>query len=434
LPANLGPRFPGGIEPGDPSVCEALAPARCWWVDAAAPAGGDGSFASPASSFESIVGALNGTSYAQGSIGSGDVLYVKGTFVVPAKDDPKHLLRILFRRKNQSGTPVNPTVIKSWRGSPRAVFDGHHEVNDLILFANVDSVRLANVEIRDAGGRGVVVESVEGTATFEDMVIHGTVADDGLGVGGGIHCWGGAGNELVVRNNQFYANDFETHPIAAINNIGAFSLTADETADGTLRVYGNVFEDETTGVRHKHAGAYTTEIHDNLFWKGQRAVELRSWKANDIHHNVFLDLSAAAIVSYVENTTGELHATIHHNNFFNVAELMSDIHGVHDHDHLLDFHHNFVHSTQSSTAYAISFAQSLPYLSGSWNLYDLPAGMKFATDPNQGQSLDFAPFAAKIGDATSQRSVAKGTGTALTVHAQAYEQFQTEREANTIGF
>ena len=434
LSAGLGPRFPSGIEPGDPAVCEAIAPARCWWVDSAAAAGGDGSFAKPARSFESIVGALQGTDYTQGTIGGGDYLYVKGTFVVPATDDPEHMLRVLFRRKSQGGTVAVPTVIKSWRGSPRAVFDGHHEVNDMLLFANMGSFRMANIEIRDAGGRGVVVESVDGTAIFEDMYVHGTVAADSLGVGGGIHCWGGGGSQLLVRHNHFRANTFTTKPIGAINNVGAFSLTADGDTDGTLRVTQNVFEEETTGVRHKHAGNFDTEIANNLFWKGERGVLLRSRKTNDIHHNVFLDLSAAAIVSYVENTAGDLHASVHHNNFFDTTRLLTDINGAHNDDHIIDFHHNFVHEPTSPTAFEISFEESLPFVTGAWNLYDLAAGDKFAVSSGKAGTLDFAGFAKKIADTTSTHSVAKGTGTTVADHQKAYEQFQAARVANGIGF
>lgn len=304
----------------------------------------------------------------------------------------------------------------------------------MILFANVGSFRLANIEIRDAGGRGVVVESVDGTAVFEDMYIHGTVAADSLGVGGGIHCWGGGGSQLLVRHNHFRANTFTTKPIGAINNVGAFSLTADGDAVGRLLVTQNVFEEETTGVRHKHAGNIDTEIADNLFWKGERGVLLRSRKTNDIHHNVFVDLSAAAIVSYVENTTGDLHASVHHNNFFQTKRLLTDINGLHDHDHIFDFHHNFVHEPTSATAYEVSFEESLPFIGGSWNIYDLPAGAAFATSTGKAGTLDFAAFAKKIGDTTSTRSVTQVTGTTLADHQKAYEQHEAARVANGIGF
>jgi hypothetical protein len=433
LPPSLGPRFAGGIEPGDPSQCEATPPSRCHWVDADAPDGGDGSFASPYNSFEAVVGSINGANYSQGSIAGGDYLYLRGTFMPPSTDDPSHLLRVLFRRASQGGTRENPTVIKSWRGFPRAVFDGQHQTNDMIVFAGMPSFRVANLEIRNANGRGVLVESGKDLAIFEDLVVHDTIGDGVVGVGGGLHFFGDANHELVVRNCHFYANN--KNAFGAINNIGALSLTSDLMAPdfGIFRVYHNVFERETTGVRHKHAGSYDTEIYENLFWNSERAIVLRSFRSNEIRNNIFLDLSESAIVSYVENTNGELHAAIHHNDFFNTTRLMTDVIGVHDHGHALNVHHNFYHSTTAATVYAISSAASLPFVTGSSNMYLLPSDTMFST-PTDGSAVAFAAFAASIGDTTSVLHTTTTSGTNLSVHNDAYSKYATERKAGSIGY
>ncbi len=434
LPTSLGPRFAGGIEPGDASLCEAAPPGRCYWVDANAPAGGDGTFASPYNSFEKVVGAMQGSDYLQGSIAGGDHLYLRGTFAPPTSDDPAHFLRIALRRASQGGTLESPTVIKSWRGFPRAVFDGQHQTSDLLVFAGLPAFRVTNIEIQNANGRGLVVESGEGLAIFEDLVVHDTIGDGVVGVGGGLHFYGGADQEFVVRNCHFYANNREA--FGAINNIGALSLTSDLEGPGfgTLRVYGNVFENETTGVRHKHAGNYTTEIYENLFWNSERAILLRSFRGNEIRSNTFLNLSESAVVSYVENTRGELRAAIHHNNFFNTARLLTDVIGVREHNHLFDVHHNFYQSPAASTAYEISATASLPFVSGSQNLYLMPTDGTFFSDPTAGSALPFAAFSSSIGDATSVFHAATAASDGVSVYNQAYEEYAVGQGADPVGY
>ena len=236
LPPSLGPRFAGGIEPGDPSKCEATPPSRCYWVDADAPSGGNGSFASPYNSFEAVVGSINGSNYAQGSIAGGDYLYLRGTFAPPATDDPSRLLRMLFRRASQGGTRENPTVIKSWRGSPRAVFDGQHRTNDMIVFAGMPSFRVANLEIATrSNGRWHACGIGHGSGDFRRIwwcTIPSVTASSVLEVAS---FFGDAGHEFVVPENcHFYANN--KNAFGAINNIGALSLTSDLMAPdfGTL--------------------------------------------------------------------------------------------------------------------------------------------------------------------------------------------------------
>ena len=432
LPPDLGPRIPMGIEAGDPSEWEATAPARCWWVDAAAASGGDGSFEAPYNSFEAVVGALHGTDYVQGQIGSGDFLYVRGVFNPPEVDDPDHLLKIIFRRENQGGTAENPTVIKSWRGSARAIFDGDQVTSDLLQFANISSFRVANIEIRNAGGRGISVESFTGQGIFEDLVIHHTIGNGTIGTGGGLHFYGGGKQEAIVRHCHFYKNNINE---VSTNNVGALSITSDLLPPdiGILSVTANIFEDETTGVRHKHAGNIDTTIEGNLFWKGRRGVWLRSFKNNEIRQNVFLDLSETAILSYVENTNGELQASIHHNNFFNTTRMLTDIIGLYDHVHHLSFLQNFYHSTNSSIVYEVSNKDTLPYLGSFQNIYVIPDELTFSK-PTDGEVVNFKAFHAALKDTTSTASPTTSADSTIAAHNAAYERFAIERAAGSIGY
>ena len=158
---------------------------------------------------------------------------------------------------------------------------------------------------------------------------------------------------------------------------------------------------------------------------------LRSFRSNEIRNNVF-DLSESAIVSYVENTNGELHAAIHHNDFFNTTRLMTDVIGVHDHDHTIDVHHNFYHGTTAATAYAISSAASLPFVTGSSNIYVLPSDQAFSA-PTDGSPVAFAAFSSTIGDTTSVFHTATAAGASASVHNDTYTKITTsERLAQFV--
>ena len=112
---------------------------------------------------------------------------------------------------------------------------------------------------------------------------------------------------------------------------------------------------------------------------------------------------------------------------------MTDVIGVHDHDHAFDVHHNFYHSTTAPTVYAISSAASLPFVTGSSNIYVLPSDKAFSA-PTDGNPVAFAAFASTIGDTTSVFHTATATGPSPSVHNDAYTKYATERKAGTIGY
>ena len=186
LPPSLGPRFAGGVEPGDPSKCEATPPSplllgRCRCTERRE---------------WQLRGALQLVRSRRRSDQRLELLtrlhrrwrlFVLARHLRAARPPTIPVISsMLFRRAGQGGTRENPTVIKSCRGSPRAVFDGQHQTNDMIVFAGMPSFRVANLEIRNANGRGVLVESGKDLAIFEDLVVHDTVGDGVVGVGGGL--------------------------------------------------------------------------------------------------------------------------------------------------------------------------------------------------------------------------------------------------------
>jgi len=153
--------YPDGIEPGDSSVGEAPTGNRNWYVDSAAPDGGDGSYLHPYNSFEKVVGwSSPDTSYHPGLLRGGDVLYVKGTFLGSKNAEGTHNTVILLARAAQGGTADKPTIIKSWRGKPRAVFEGEFARQDMIRVygseaAFFGAIKIQNLEVTHAKSRGI---------------------------------------------------------------------------------------------------------------------------------------------------------------------------------------------------------------------------------------------------------------------------------------
>ena len=112
--STAGLLWPNGIEPGDPSICEAPNGKRCWWVDANAATGGNGNYTSPYNDFKLL----------EQNVRGGDFVYVRGTFDM-ANNSSTRQMTLNFYTAAASGSANDPTTLKSWRGSPRAVFSSN---------------------------------------------------------------------------------------------------------------------------------------------------------------------------------------------------------------------------------------------------------------------------------------------------------------------
>ncbi len=301
-----------GIEPGDPAVGEAPAGKRNWWVDADAPAGGNGSFASPFNSFEVV----------EASVSGGDFIYVRGTFDM-AVNAPTRQMTLNFYRAQASGTPQAPTTLKSWRGSPRAVFVSRRTSAQLRARAN-GGVRYQNIELRNFGDRGIVIDDAVTHAEFVSVLVHDGEVTAGSGIGGGIVMY--AADSL----HRFTVRHCEIHDTADANpgnNTGAFSVISEPGAHaGSLLVVRDCFfHDNHIAVRHKHAGRVHMEAFNNRFEDNEVAFYLRMW-TSEVRHNLFVRNGTAAQLDS-DNMNADHAYHIHHNTFYEtdwVASAMPD--------------------------------------------------------------------------------------------------------------
>ncbi|MES2935672.1 MAG: hypothetical protein V4805_19540 [Pseudomonadota bacterium] len=271
---TTGLLWPNGIEPGDPSVCEAPTGKKCWWVNAAAATNGSGTFASPYNHFKELEQAVRG----------GDFVYVKGTFDM-ATNSATHQMTLNFYTANASGTPAAPTTLKSWRGSPRAVFSANRTSAQLRM-SNNGGIRMQNLEITNFGDQGIVVDDFVTYADFVNIVAHDGKVTQSSGVGGGlvIHAQDGL-HTFIVRNSLFYLTA-DSNPD---NNSGALTLISELAAlpGSTFTAYGNVFHDNHVALRHKHASVVHMNAYNNLFEDNAVAFYLRLF-SSDIHHNIMV--------------------------------------------------------------------------------------------------------------------------------------------------
>jgi hypothetical protein len=301
-----------GIEPGDPSVGEAPVGKRNWWVDADAATGGDGSFAAPFNHFGEV----------ETLVGGGDFVYVRGTFDM-AQNSSTRQMTLNFYRSQASGTPEAPTTLKSWKGSPRAVFVSRRTSAQLRARAS-GGVRYQNIELRNFGDQGIVIGEAVTHAEFVSVLVHDGEVTAGSGIGGAIVMY--AADSL----HRFMARHCEIHDTADANpgnNSGAFSVISEPGAhEGSrLVVRDCLFHDNHIAVRHKHAGRVHMEAFNNRFEDNTIAFYLRMW-TSEVRHNLFLR-NGTAVQLDSDNMNADHAYHIHHNTFYEtdwIASAMPD--------------------------------------------------------------------------------------------------------------
>lgn len=403
--------YKDGIEPGDPSVCEAPAGSRCWWVDADAPAGGNGSYASPYNSFETVVGYTNPAtaSYVAGQISDGDYLYVKGTFSMASYDEIRHKTTIAFGRPSQLGSVSNPTVIKSWRGTARAVFDGEYVRRDLIsvnsnaLVADA-AVKIQNVEVTRADGRGIAILENINSAEVINVVVHHT-RGNGDGTLGGIYFRMNEGTpQYVLRNSLIYSND--QNPLGGWTNRGGISILSEgSVGDGsTITIHDNEIYNEMNAIRHKHSGNITFEAYNNLIHDSFSGFYLRAYYSNLIHHNVIYNVNFG-VLSVAENQQGDSNAEIYHNTFYNSLVTVNTGTDITSYARNINFHDNISYYPGTTDGMIhLGRWNSNPFDINGWAsanniFYSASPGTTFLY--HQGTPYNFTNGMAYLGDMTS---------------------------------
>lgn len=325
--------FPDGIEPGDPGDCEAASPNRCWWVDADAPDGGDGSFANPYNSFEVAVGYRQTSSYTAGLLQGGDHIYLKGTFDADNQiDSSVKSIQLYIGRSTQGGTKENPTVIKSYKGTPRAIFDGKFKDLDsfdtalsaIIHIASagtpIGAIKIQNIEVQNAHGIGIsFVENVL-YAEVAGVVVHDTGLRDGASSRGGIHFRMTENKtEFIVRNSLFY-NNFRNEGgsgffAASSNNIGGINiLSSDEAEDGSkITIKDNILLNEFYAIRHKKSGNIETEISTNVIDTAKMGFYVRGYRDNIFQQNLVRNISDSVVYLDAEFQHGPMQVKVWNN-------------------------------------------------------------------------------------------------------------------------
>lgn len=370
-----------GIEPGEADDCEAPAGNKCLWVDCDAVSDGVGTHASPYWGFEEAVGRWDGVSYTIGSntIASGDVLYVKGTCRasdhVNAGGGPYKYIHIL--RESQHGTPERPTIIKSWRGTAQAVFDGEDTATALIASqisaakSKENALHFQNLKITRArefglscgyftGGGGDSGQCTVLSVDFEDNVINQGGVASPLTINAessyaNFHSW--------VRNCRFVDNDRNCEAnggpagdtdCTVSNNDAVIDIygNAATLTTTTMEISNNYFQNNTRHIRNKHSNSGLMRVFRNMFIDSDGPVwHIRSpeWFA---YQNVVTQSSAADLTSGEDGGKpggGNRDIRLYHNTFHNISRLASS-NGATDHEVDWTVYNNIIDSpTPTST-------------------------------------------------------------------------------------
>jgi len=369
-----------GIEPGTASTCEATGGGSCIWVDCDAVSEGVGSHASPYDSFDDAVGYLNaGESYITGDFtGGGDYLYIKGTCSTTKHVNYTHEMIVDIRRDTQCGTSGNPSVIKSWKGTARAVFDLENSTTDAAISVRgftgaCDGIVIQNIEVKKHNGTGILIHEYVTNAQLISNYVHGGNAA-GNGVEGSIVVYSqGAGADAiythVIRNNHLYNND--NSPTGGQYNQGGISLIYDSSFaasnSSTNKIYGNIVDTEVNCIRDKHSGVQNVEFYENLIKNcSSSAIYLRG-RGWDIHHNVFHDITDTTFLYSPENQTGAVDITIRNNTVVDGDRFIQETSDSPTYAWVFDVHDNLYKDNTITNVITLAEYGGLSYTIGDWS-------------------------------------------------------------------
>ncbi len=335
---KFGPEalFPNGIEKGDASKCEAPDGNKCWYVFSEASADGDGTFASPFNSFEKVVGYEHGNGYSPGLLRGGDYLYVRGLFPANKHDAKSSNQRLILARPIQGGSRSKPTVIKSWPGFKRAIFDGEYKYIDMLGVRNVggedSAIIIQNIELTRGLGRGISISDGAGYVSIIGIVGHKTQGNGIMGTGGVVNFTMRQGvNNFSVTNSMFYSNNI--NPTGSLDNIGAIGITSEKNAGegSNIEIAYNLFDNEEVAIRQKHAGNIRMDAHHNKITNCSEGFHLRAFE-NQVTSNL-IDSTKIAFRISEGNAQGDTLNIISSNivtNSKRFVEKISDSSYVHE--------------------------------------------------------------------------------------------------------
>jgi len=377
---------------------------RAWYVDANAPNGGNGSAGSPYNSFEVVVGQNVGDSYQAGQIRGGDHLYLAGEFHC---SNPTRMIEIA--RVSQGGSLAAPTLITTWPGKPRAVFNGDGTALAGIVIRRTLGIRVESLEIHDCLYYGIRVFDGVQSVVIANIEAHHTRGASGSGVSAGISVSvvGDYVCDYTIRNNAVYHND---NGQTDRNISGITILSEGSTLSGSIvRVYDNVIFEEYHGINHKHSGNVIMEAHHNLIHHCDEAFYIRAYRDNQIHHNLIVDC-AFAFTGSRENIQGSQYSTLSHNTVVNSGMALALIEPISTlppgqpfHDHYT-FRDNLVYAPTQSLVLALARWSSTTFNPADWsssqNLFTHAGGPDFLH--TQGVNYAFPSAMSYLGDTTSR--------------------------------
>ena len=376
--------------PVAPGQCEAPSGKKCWYVDSAAQAGGNGSKNSPYNSFEKVAGYLNGTDYVAGSIRGGDFLYVRGTFRASQHQEDSHNMTIHLGRGSQGGSASQPTVIKTWPGSPRAVFDGEYQLIDLIHIRALDGdpnngVRIENVEVARANGRGVHIAENVAFAEVSNILVRDGKGDGFDGVGGGVvfRMVSNLVHNFILHDSVIHDNNRE--PVGGENNIGGVGILSEagSVLGSTITIYNNEIYNEGKAIRHKHWGNTRTVAYSNRIHDCQAGFHIRA-TYSDLHHNMVYNCGSALETEAVPPNSGaDTEARFYNNTIYNTPILVNTTYGETSFRRRIDLYSNIFSNSDSINGVLLLG----PYQSNHYNKADFVSRDNVFNFPQSGSTF-----------------------------------------------
>lgn len=381
---SSGLTYSDGIEPGDPSVCEAPGGNTCYWVDCDAVSDGTGTYASPFWGFENVFGYYNsGSSYILGAstVAGGDYVYIKGTCEVTGSTDTATgpYKQIKIGRVAQLGTSSEPTVIKSWRGTAQATFDGEYdstlspaaqyssnEPTELISVNPTVSggyIKFQNIKIYRAYAAGIRVNTnVTGSKVESVTFQEGRVDQTGTNGQLARNC----NSASVVCDDYFYNNWFKDNDsicntyggdpdsdCTLSNNDGSLTITAESytNASSVINIYNNLFENNAKAVHQKHNGNLRVNIYENSFDTATKLLHLRD-KDTHFYYNIVRNVSDAVFEHDVESESVGVGITAYNNSIYipTGGKLLGD-NVIYTSNGTFVFYNNAVESASTTTPF-----------------------------------------------------------------------------------
>lgn len=345
-----------GIEPGTASTCEATGGSTCYWVDCDAVTDGDGSFANPYWGFETVAGYMNGGSFVQGSLLGGDFLYVKGTCdSAESTEDATGPLKVLkIKRAAQYGTLTHPTVVKSYKGTSRAIFDMQQDTAIVSAIELEDAteaagkyVHIQNVLVQDYYNRGIDCHGPTGCSLYNVEIKDGKANGDGV-LGSAVFF--AEGTQAYTHSvDRSYFHDNNVSPSGGANNQGSICLLSETTADAAsvFNVTNSKFENEIKGIRHKHNGVITNNVVGNLFLNNDQAMYLRA-DTTVAHNNVMVNTTDWVFDMCSENLSTKVDLTAYNNTVYTSPRFVQTSCAPQDEDHHLTLYNNIFDDTSTS--------------------------------------------------------------------------------------